>query len=60
MNNEKMCNYFASLSLPELLRVAMGCQKRYEEGKPCSECYLFKQKKCDGKRVISEEEDEEK
>ena len=52
----KYQEYFSSLSTPDLLRVTLGCQKRYEEGKSCTECYLFKQDKCDGKRTTAEQD----
>ena len=58
MENNKYQKYFSSLSLPDLLHITVGCQKRFEEGKPCEECSIYKKGNCDGKRVLSKEEED--
>lgn len=45
-------NWVQSLSLPDLLRIARGCQKFAEEGKSCEECTHFKRNKCSGRDII--------
>ena len=55
MNDKKYYDYFSSLSAPDLLRVTLGCQKRYEEGKSCEDCHIYKKGHCDGKRDLNRE-----
>ena len=45
---DNMQEYWNSLSLEELLRAMRGCQERYKENKPCTECTYFIRGKCNG------------
>lgn len=50
---DNMQEYWNSLSLEELLGAMRGCQKRYKENKPCTECTYFIRGKCNGQRDFS-------